>query len=126
MSAQATPSAGPTVPATSIEIVGEDASRIVDRRVQMAGTTTRGVLYVHSAPRALCPHIEWAAGGVLGARLSMDWIPQPAAARPCAGSTGSGELERVSLVVISGQMITTRGHTSDGASSHRRPPHQAQ
>ena len=45
----------------------------------MAGTTTRGVLYVHSAPRALCPHIEWAAGGVLGVRLSMDWIPQPAA-----------------------------------------------
>jgi Protein of unknown function (DUF3145) len=69
----------PTVPAVVIEIVGEDASRIVDRRVQMAGTTTRGVLYVHSAPRALCPHIEWAAGGVLGVRLSMDWIPQPAA-----------------------------------------------
>ena len=45
----------------------------------MAGTTTSGVLYVHSAPRALCPHIEWAAGGVLGVRLSMDWIPQPAA-----------------------------------------------
>src|SRR3954447_11959411 len=52
MSAQDTPSAVPTVPATSIEIVGEDASRIVDRRGQMAGTTTRGVLYVHSAPRA--------------------------------------------------------------------------
>src|SRR6059058_6057676 len=79
MSAQATPSAVPTVPPPSIEIVGEDASRIVDRRVQMAGATTRGVLYVHSAPRALCPHIEWAAGGVLGVRLSMDWIPQPAA-----------------------------------------------
>lgn len=45
----------------------------------MAGATTRGVLFVHSAPRALTPHIEWAAGGVLGARLSMDWIAQPAA-----------------------------------------------
>jgi hypothetical protein len=45
----------------------------------MAGTTTRGVLFVHSAPRALCPHIEWAAGGVLGVRLSLEWIPQPAA-----------------------------------------------
>ncbi len=45
----------------------------------MAGATTRGVLYVHSAPSALCPHIEWAAGGVLGVRLSLDWIPQPAA-----------------------------------------------
>jgi hypothetical protein len=45
----------------------------------MAGVSTRGVLFVHSAPRALCPHIEWAAGGVLGVRLSMDWIAQPAA-----------------------------------------------
>lgn len=45
----------------------------------MAGATTRGVLFVHSAPRALCPHVEWAAGGVLGIRLSLDWIPQPAA-----------------------------------------------
>lgn len=45
----------------------------------MAGTTTRGVLFVHSAPRALCPHIEWAASGVLGARVSFGWIPQPAA-----------------------------------------------
>ncbi|MBK6872270.1 MAG: DUF3145 domain-containing protein [Kineosporiaceae bacterium] len=45
----------------------------------MAGVTTRGVLFVHSAPRALCPHIEWAAGGVLGVRLSLDWIVQPAA-----------------------------------------------
>jgi hypothetical protein len=49
----------------------------------MAGATTRGVLFVHSAPRALCPHIEWAAGGVLGVRLSLDWIPQPAAPGLC-------------------------------------------
>ncbi|MCF2528523.1 DUF3145 domain-containing protein [Yinghuangia soli] len=41
--------------------------------------TTRGVLYVHSAPRALCPHVEWAAQGVLGVRLSLDWVRQPAA-----------------------------------------------
>ncbi|HYI55456.1 MAG TPA: DUF3145 family protein, partial [Microlunatus sp.] len=26
-------------------------------------STTRGVLYVHAAPSALCPHIEWAVGG---------------------------------------------------------------
>jgi Protein of unknown function (DUF3145) len=45
----------------------------------MAGAITRGVLFVHSAPRALCPHVEWAAGGVLSARLTLDWTPQPAA-----------------------------------------------
>ena len=44
--------------------------------------TTRGVLFVHSAPGALCPHVEWAAAGVLGARVNLDWIPQPA----CAGA----------------------------------------
>ena len=40
---------------------------------------TRGVLYIHSAPRALCPHVEWAVAGVLGVRVSLDWIRQPAA-----------------------------------------------
>jgi len=39
---------------------------------------TRGVVYIHSAPSALCPHIEWAVGGVLGAPVSLDWTPQPA------------------------------------------------
>lgn len=45
----------------------------------MAGAITRGVLFVHSAPRALCAHIEWATSGVLGARASFDWTDQPAA-----------------------------------------------
>ncbi|MBZ5732871.1 DUF3145 domain-containing protein [Nocardioides sp. TRM66260-LWL] len=39
---------------------------------------TRGVFYVHSAPSALCPHLEWAVGGVLGSAVSLDWTPQPA------------------------------------------------
>jgi hypothetical protein len=38
---------------------------------------TRGVLYVHSAPRALCPHVEWAAGGALARTVSLQWIDQP-------------------------------------------------
>ena len=40
-------------------------------------STTRGVLYIHSAPSALCPHIEWAVGGVFGMPVRVDWIPQP-------------------------------------------------
>lgn len=43
-------------------------------------TQTTGVLYVHSAPSALCPHIEWAVAGVLGAAVSLDWTPQSAQA----------------------------------------------
>ncbi len=41
---------------------------------------TRGVIFVHSAPSALCPHIEWALGGVLGNAVSLEWTPQPAQA----------------------------------------------
>jgi Protein of unknown function (DUF3145) len=41
--------------------------------------TTRGVVYVHATPSALCPHIEWAIGSVLGVRVTLDWTPQPAA-----------------------------------------------
>jgi hypothetical protein len=38
---------------------------------------TRGVLFVHSASRALCPHLEWAVSDVLGTRVGLDWLPQP-------------------------------------------------
>jgi hypothetical protein len=38
------------------------------------------VLFVHSAPSALCPHLEWAVGGVLGAAVNLEWSPQPAQA----------------------------------------------
>lgn len=41
--------------------------------------TTRGVLYVHSAPTALCPHVEWAVAGALGVHVSLEWTAQPAA-----------------------------------------------
>jgi len=38
-----------------------------------------GVLQVHSAPPALCPHIEWAVAGTVGSTVSMPWVSQPAA-----------------------------------------------
>jgi hypothetical protein len=41
--------------------------------------TTRGVFYVHSASSAMCPHVEWAVGGVLGVPVSLSWTGQPAA-----------------------------------------------
>jgi hypothetical protein len=36
------------------------------------------VLFVHAAPSALCPHVEWAAAGILGAPVDLSWTPQPA------------------------------------------------
>jgi hypothetical protein len=40
--------------------------------------SARGVLQIHSAPPALCPHIEWAVAGVLGVPVSLPWVDQPA------------------------------------------------
>lgn len=41
--------------------------------------STRGVIYVHSAPAAVCPHVEWAISGVLGTEVTLRWSPQAAA-----------------------------------------------
>ena len=42
---------------------------------------TRGILWIHSAPAALCPHIEWAAGAAVRTPIRFDWTPQPAEPR---------------------------------------------
>ena len=58
--------------------------------------TTRGLLFVHSTPSALCPHIEWAVEGVLGVSPNVSWTPQPAqpgtyrAELPWEGPKGAG------------------------------------
>lgn len=37
-----------------------------------------GVLFVHSCPRAVSPHIEWATGRILGVAVNFHWQDQPA------------------------------------------------
>ena len=39
---------------------------------------TRGVVYVHSSPLALCQHIEWAMSRALDIHVSLPWTVQPA------------------------------------------------
>ena len=39
---------------------------------------TNGVVYVHSAPLAVVPHVEWAIARVLGAPVRLEWSSQPA------------------------------------------------
>ena len=59
-------------------------------------SATRGVLFVHSVPPALCPHVEWAAGNAIGREVRLDWTPQDAAPGMLraelswAGSAGTG------------------------------------
>lgn len=49
---------------------------------------TTGVVYLHSSPAAVCPHVEWALSNVLGERVSLEWTAQPALA-----STQRAQLE---------------------------------
>lgn len=39
---------------------------------------TRGVIYVHSSPPAVCPHVEWTVGRVLGTPVELTWAAQSA------------------------------------------------
>lgn len=41
--------------------------------------TARGVLHVHACAPALCPHVSWAVGRVLGVRMHLSWTAQPVA-----------------------------------------------
>ena len=45
--------------------------------VVQGARAAQGVLFVHSSPRALCPHVEWAAGTALGTAVNFDWQQQP-------------------------------------------------
>jgi hypothetical protein len=71
--------------------------------------SVQGVLQVHCAPPALCPHIEWAVAGVLGVPVSMPWVDQPASpgsmraellwhARPGAGGAITSALANWNLI----------------------------
>ncbi|PRA06875.1 hypothetical protein CQ010_12450 [Arthrobacter sp. MYb211] len=42
----------------------------------MSAPMTRGVIFIHSASAALCPHLEWAIEAVLGGPVKMDWSDQ--------------------------------------------------
>src|ERR1700759_4013805 len=44
-----------------------------------APVSVYGVLQVHSAPPALCPHIEWAVAGTVGLTVSMPLVSPPGA-----------------------------------------------
>ncbi len=43
----------------------------------MSEENTRGVVFIHAAPNAVSPHIEWAVGRAIGMAVNFDWRPQP-------------------------------------------------
>jgi hypothetical protein len=44
---------------------------------EMVAPAARGMIFIHSSPRALCPHVEWAAGRALGRAVNFSWTEQP-------------------------------------------------
>ena len=44
----------------------------------MSGSYTRGVVFVHSCPPALCPHVEWNVASVLDQDVRLEWTQQGA------------------------------------------------
>src|SRR3954471_21762614 len=67
--------AGVARPSDELEAGGEADPR--QRR--RSPVTARGVLFVHSCPPALRPHVEWAVAGVLGVPVQLEWDAQPIA-----------------------------------------------
>ncbi|HQR79858.1 MAG TPA: DUF3145 family protein [Actinomycetota bacterium] len=45
--------------------------------MQSAEATARGVVYIHSCPRALMPHVEWAVQRAVQPNQPYDWSAQP-------------------------------------------------
>lgn len=68
--------------------------------------TTRGMIFIHSASAALCPHIEWAIGSVLQERIDLSWTTQSAqpgvqrAELSWTGAVGAGAHLATALVRI--------------------------
>nr|WP_284290849.1 DUF3145 family protein [Angustibacter aerolatus] len=87
------------------------------------------MVFVHSAPSALCPHVEWAVGAVLGVRVRLDWTAQPAEAAAwrtepvVAGRTRHGRPPGVGAARLGAAAL--RGHRGAVRARRRRPlePH---
>ena len=71
----------------------------------MTTSATRGVIFIHSAPRAMCAHIEWALGTVLDKKVLLEWNDQPVVAgsvRSELAWTGAPEVtERIVIALKS-------------------------
>jgi hypothetical protein len=61
--------------------------RTLDKQTEVT-VSARGVLFVHSCPPAVRPHLEWAVAGVLNVPVKLDWIDQPIAPGCLRAQTG--------------------------------------
>lgn len=91
----------------------------------MSSPTTRGVLYVHSAPQALCPHIQWALESVSHRRTDLEWTPQnaePGCVRTeleWSGRAGTGALLASALRTLGRVRFEVTENASQGSDGSR-------
>ncbi|MFF0542066.1 DUF3145 domain-containing protein [Nocardia thailandica] len=62
---------------------------------------TAGVVYIHSSPAALCPHVEWALTAALSAPARLRWTVQPADGHLRASSDWIGPVGTASRIAQS-------------------------
>ncbi len=93
--------------------------------VAMPRIQTRGVVFVHSTPKALSPHVQWTLENVLDSRVSIDWTPQPAAPGlvrgelAWSGSQGTGARLASSLRGFTGLRYEVTEEPSPGVDGSR-------
>lgn len=91
----------------------------------MSSTITRGVLHIHSAPQALCPHIQWALEALARGRTALDWTAQEAepgslrAELTWAGPAGTGALMASALRTLGKIRFEITEEPSPGADGSR-------
>ncbi len=95
------------------------------RALNQFADATSGVVYIHSSPVALCPHVEWALSDALDSRANLEWSAQPSsdgqmrATTNWVGPVGTGA--KLAGVLRSWQMLRfeVTEDASDGVDGER-------
>ncbi|MDO5677135.1 MAG: DUF3145 domain-containing protein [Propionibacteriaceae bacterium] len=92
---------------------------------QQTNSQTQGMILIHSASAALCPHIEWALGSALGRRIELEWTGQPAevgarrSESSWTGSVGTGAVLASALAQIGKLRFEITEEPSGGSDGQR-------
>ncbi|MEZ5209500.1 MULTISPECIES: DUF3145 domain-containing protein [unclassified Gordonia (in: high G+C Gram-positive bacteria)] len=95
------------------------------RNLNQFADLTSGVVYVHAAPVALCPHVEWALASTLNARADLKWSAQDAepgrmrATVDWVGPVGTGARLTNALREWSGLLFEVTENPSEGVDGER-------
>ncbi|MCK0437893.1 DUF3145 domain-containing protein [Gordonia alkaliphila] len=95
------------------------------RNLNQFADLTSGVVYIHAAPVALCPHVEWALSSTLNARADLKWSAQAAedgrmrATVDWVGPVGTGARLTNALREWSGLLFEVTENPSEGVDGER-------